>query len=85
MAYQRDRYTPNWSRPCKEAMNHGPADGKGKCPWCGLKIATAMPAPDPSHRPTSELTEAYNEFYDPDWGALTWQQISDRYAMGQNP
>lgn len=85
MSRQHDRYTPNWSKPCKDAIHHGPADGKGKCPWCGLKIATAMPAPAMSDFPASELTEAYNQFYDPDHGALTYQQISDKYAMGQNP
>lgn len=82
---QREDHLPNWAKPCKDATRHGPADGAGMCPWCGLKVASAMPAPDRSTFPTSDLTEAYNQHYDPDHGALTWKQISDKYAMGQNP
>lgn len=78
-----DSYTPNWSRPCKDAIQHGPADGKGMCPFCGMKVATAMSAP--RNVPVSDLTESYAQFYDPDYNALTRRQINDRWAMGQNP
>lgn len=57
------------SRRCPEAAygEHGPADARGRCPWCGRKYVSAMPAPD--SYPVSELTDAYDMHYDPDWGA----------------
>lgn len=83
MARNADRYTPNWAKPCQDAIQHGPADGTGKCPWCGMKIATTMGRPP--RVPVTELTEAYGEHYDPDYGALTRAEINARWAMGQNP
>lgn len=67
---------------CPEAITHGPADGKGKCPWCGRKISAAMSAPMVTD--ISELTEAYGRAYDPDYDSLTYDQIRRRYQMGQD-
>lgn len=41
------------------------ADRKGMCRWCSRKVEAAVPMP---HVPVSDLTEAYEYFYDPDWG-----------------
>lgn len=61
---------------------HGPLDGRGRCPWCRQKVDAAQPAP---HRfaEESELTHAWSEYYDPDYGALSPAQIRQRYQMGQ--
>lgn len=42
------------------------ADAKGKCSWCGRRVAAATPKPD--RYDVSELTEAYGYHYDPDYG-----------------
>ena len=56
------------SGPCPDgAILHGPADGAGRCPWCGTKYTDARPAP--RAYPRSELSEAYAMHYDPDEGA----------------
>jgi hypothetical protein len=39
----------------------------GRCVWCGIKLEAPVPAP--RGYPVSDLTEAYEMFYDPDWGA----------------
>jgi hypothetical protein len=44
---------------------HGPPDGRGKCPWCGRKVTDAQPMP--SDIPVSDLTESYGMFWDPDY------------------
>lgn len=45
---------------------HSPLDAYGRCNWCGRKVERTMPMP--TILPVSELTEAYKQFYDPDWG-----------------
>lgn len=30
-------------QPCPEALDHGPADRQGRCPWCHRKITSKMP------------------------------------------
>lgn len=72
-----------WATPCPEAIRHSIPDRLGKCMYCGRKIDVADPPPAQGTVGVSELTEAYNEFYDPDHGSLTWKQIQSRYAMGQ--
>lgn len=57
-----------WDPSCPDgALRHGPADGAGRCPWCGTKYQDALPAP--SRYPRSELSEAYEEHFDSDYGA----------------
>jgi hypothetical protein len=51
---------------CSDAIRHGPTDGQGRCPFCHKKIESAMPKP--RHFPESELSEAYDQYYNPDWG-----------------
>jgi hypothetical protein len=54
--------------PCPDgALMHGPPDGAGRCPWCGIKVDSALPAS--LRYPRSELSETYEQFYDPDYGA----------------
>jgi hypothetical protein len=51
---------------CPESADgsHGPADGQGKCPWCGRKYTSKAPAP-PSYPPTNS-DEAYEYHYNDD-------------------
>ena len=46
---------------------HGMTDVKGRCPWCGRKIAGAAPMPDLRSWRT-ELDVEYRRQYDPDFG-----------------
>lgn len=62
------------------ALRHGPADGRGRCPWCGTKYTDVMPAP--RAYPRSELSEAYEEHYDPDYGATGALEIRRRRLAG---
>lgn len=32
-------------RECMEAIQHGPTDGQGRCPFCHKKIEPKMPRP----------------------------------------
>jgi hypothetical protein len=67
---------------CPESTGrHGPADAYGRCPWCSIKYTSTAPRPEGFDE--TELTEAYEEFYDPNYGTLTWQQVQARYRMGQ--
>jgi hypothetical protein len=67
---------------CPESTGpHGPADAYGRCPWCGTKYTSTAPRPEAFDE--TDLTDAYEEFYDPDHGSRTWQQIQARYRMGQ--
>jgi hypothetical protein len=68
--------------PCPEAIMHGPADRAGRCPWCGLRYDPPLGRPKLHHSVSSELTLAYDEFYDPDFGALAPAEIEHRYLMG---
>lgn len=71
---------------CPEALRHGPADGAGRCPWCGTRYTCAQPRPRPHPRvrskAASDLTSAYQQFYDPDFGGLSPADIEHRYLMG---
>lgn len=70
-------------RSCPEALSHGPADGRGRCPWCGRRYTSPAPRPDVSD--PSDLTDAYELHFDPDYGALDHDQIRRRYQLGQQP
>jgi len=68
---------------CPESVTgHAQNDRSGKCCWCGKQIDPPVPRSNRGYG-MSELTDAYNEFYDPDYGALTPAQIAQRYRMGQ--
>lgn len=55
---------------CTEALDHGPADRAGRCPWCRRKIT--YPQARESHYGPSwyerDTEAAYRRSYDPDWG-----------------
>ena len=72
---------PIWRCP-ESTGKHGPADGAGRCPWCRRKYTEAARY-DPS-RPEerSELSEAYETFYDPDAGTLGVAEREGRYRSG---
>jgi hypothetical protein len=71
----------DWDVSCPDgAFMHGPADGKGRCPWCGNKVTSALPAP--RSYPRSDLSEAYEEHYDPDHGALGALELTRRRLAG---
>jgi hypothetical protein len=56
-------------RGCTEAILHGPADFRGRCPWCGVKYDAARPAPSfYGYTWASDLDRAYRRMYDPNWG-----------------
>jgi hypothetical protein len=58
--------------------DHSPADKYGKCSWCGRKYTSAMPKP--ALRPTvSDLTLAYHQTYDPDFGSKYDSDLYDNY------
>ena len=61
---------------------HGPADGEGRCPWCRNVVTSALPAP--RRYPRSELSEAYEEHYDPDYGARGALELSKLRATAQD-
>lgn len=56
------------SQPCPETYDgrHGLSDVHGCCPYCCRQVDP--PARMPEHVPVSELTDAYEQHYDPDWG-----------------
>lgn len=67
---------------CSESVSgHGRADQQGRCPWCRRKINSVV-GYQPRRWEPSELTEAYGRFYDPDWDALTRDQVRERYQRG---
>lgn len=66
---------------CPEAIQHGPADGAGRCPWCRIKYTDARPRV-PASEPTSGATLAYRQYYDPDFGALSTAELKRQYLMG---
>lgn len=67
--------------PCPDgALRHGPPDGRGRCPWCGHKVESALPAP--RTYPRSTLSDAYEEHYDPDYGADGATEIRRRRLAG---
>lgn len=69
-------------KECPESVwSHGPADVRGRCPWCGTKYTAA--APRPTGYDASDMTMAYSLYYDPDHDALTRAEIMDRYRTGR--
>lgn len=52
---------------CPEAIQHGPADGTGRCPWCGRKYTDARER-FVARAAMTDAVQAYRRFYDPDWG-----------------
>lgn len=57
-----------WDVSCPDGViMHGPADVRGRCPWCGNKVTNALPAP--RAYPRSDLSEFYGYYFDPDEGA----------------
>lgn len=73
---------PRGGPQCTEAIQHGPADGAGHCPWCGIKYDKAIAEPRRQRMQASELTLAYQEHYDPDFGSLSPADVKGRYLMG---
>lgn len=69
---------------CPDGFSHGPADGAGRCPWCERKIDHARPR-TPEYEDVSELTLAYEQAYDPDFGALSVDQLLLRHRTGRQP
>jgi hypothetical protein len=68
--------------PCPDgAILHGPADGRGRCPWCGNQVDNPLPAP--RRYPRSELSDAYAYVYDPDDGARGALELAKLRAVGQ--
>lgn len=68
--------------PCPDgAILHGPADGAGRCPWCGSRVDVALPAP--RRYPRSGLSEAYAMHYDPDDGARGALELRQLRETGQ--
>jgi len=61
---------------------HAQNDRSGLCCWCGKRIDPPVPYA-PRRFDPSDLTEAYEQFYDPDFGALSYDAIRNRYQMGQ--
>lgn len=59
--------SPAVRRGCPEALQHGPSDGAGRCPWCRRRYDTPISVRVP-YNGASDLTQAYRRFYDPDWG-----------------
>lgn len=53
---------------CLKAIQHGPTDSYGKCPFCGEKVERTAIRPNTRTDEPSELEMAYKRFYDPDWG-----------------
>jgi hypothetical protein len=60
---------------CPESIHgkHGPADAKGKCPWCDKKYEQAVSF-SPRAVKGNEIS-AYEYYYDPDFGS----NYLDRY------
>lgn len=54
---------------CPEAIIHGPADGSGRCPWCRVKYRRSAPREySRGYVFRSDLDDAYDRFWNPDWG-----------------
>lgn len=54
-------------KECPESVS-GHDEGSrrdGCCTWCGKKFKGSAPKAD--QYPVSDLTDAYGEYYDPDW------------------
>jgi histone acetyltransferase (RNA polymerase elongator complex component) len=55
-------------RTCPESVSgHGLANVRGECPYCKKKFESASPKPKYKEKP--ELIEAYEYFYDPNYGS----------------
>jgi hypothetical protein len=79
MSTKRD----DWDVSCPDgALQHGPPDGTGRCPWCGNKVDSALRAP--RRYPRSELSEAYERHYDPDYGAEGAMKRQHKRETGTN-
>lgn len=68
--------------PARVYGMHGTIDRLGCCMDCGKRVDPPVPYV-PQHFEPSDLTDAYEQFYDPDFGALTYDDIRNRYQMGQ--
>lgn len=51
---------------CPEAIGQCQDAGKGKCSFCGRRMAA--PPPAPKRVPRTELGQEYRRHYDPDYG-----------------
>lgn len=54
--------------PCPSALAHSDPDIHGRCMYCTRKIGQSQSIPMMQRRVRSELTLAYNYYYDPDYG-----------------
>ena len=51
---------------CPEAIGNHQDNGKGKCSFCGRRMAA--PPPAPRKVPPTTLGQEYRRHYDPDYG-----------------
>ena len=68
-------YRP-WSNCPGSVMGSHDIDRHGFCYWCLRRVAAPVPAP--TSYPVSELTEAYEYFYNPD-------EQPEIYVTGRDP
>lgn len=68
---------------CSEAIQHGPADALGRCPWCGTKYTSKRARPDWGNAP-SDLMMAYATHYDPDLPGLEPAALRRRYGYRES-
>lgn len=64
---ETDRYRTE--QLCEDTVSgrHSPLDAYGRCSWCGRKVEAKMQIPlTPGVR--NDLDEAYELYYDPDYG-----------------
>jgi len=52
---------------CPEAIGSHSVDRLGKCYWCGRKVTVPVAMPR-RFDPGTRLGDAYQYFYNPDWG-----------------
>lgn len=70
-------YQSSPTADCAESVSghHSPLDARGHCDWCGRKVGAAVSPPPPSRYEVSELEEAYQEHYNPDWGTAKTEYL----------
>jgi hypothetical protein len=78
-----DGHPPRWR--CPESTGpHGPADGRGRCPWCGRQYTDARRyEAGETHGRRTELAEAYAVHYDPDEGSRGAVELDRELRSGR--
>jgi hypothetical protein len=77
-----DGHPPAWRCP-ESTGRHGPADGRGRCPWCGRQYTDAMRYDQSRPGERSELAEAYAVHYDPDEGTRGKVELDRELRSGK--